>query len=223
MADYALIPQNALRGWGQMLPMYFKPELRVENHAMSGRSTKSFIHEGRWKAVIARVKAGDFMIIQFGHNDEKIDKAGTGVDAHGEFTQNLTDFIKELREHGATPILATSVARRVFSPAGELQDTHQDYVKVVRQLAADQKVPLLDLEKRTFDLLKKLGPEKSRRLFMRFVAGEFPTIPDERKDDTHFNAYGASMVCDLAVMEIKTAVPELAKLLKEGNVDPKNR
>lgn len=215
MANYRLIPQEALRGWGQMLPMYFKPELHVENHAASGRSTKSFIHEGRWKTVIERVKAGDFMIIQFGHNDEKVNKAGVGVPANGEFKENLTRFIREVREHGATPILATSVARRVFDKDGELQDTHHEYVTVVRALAAEQKVPLLDLEKRTFELLKKLGPDKSKRLFMQFAAGEFPTIPAERKDDTHFNAYGASMVCDLAVLEIKTAVPELAKLLVE--------
>ena len=221
MANYPLIPQNALRGWGQMLGMYFQPEVHMENHAASGRSTKSFIAEGRWKTVIEKVKAGDYMIIQFGHNDEKVDKAGVGVPAQGAFTDNLKRFINEVREHGATPILATSVARRVFNAEGELQDTHREYVTVVRRLAADEKVPLLDLEKRTFDLLKKLGPDKSKRLFMRFEAGEFPTIPEERKDDTHFNAYGASMVCDLAVQEMQTAVPELAKWLGGAKIDSK--
>lgn len=217
MASYPLIPAQALRGWGQMLPMYFKPGVHVENHAASGRSTRSFIHEGRWKVVIDKVKAGDFMIIQFGHNDEKVDKPGVGVPANGEFKDNLSRFIKEVRERGATPILATSVARRIFDAKGELQDTHREYVTVVRALAAELKVPLLDLEKRTFELIKHLGPDQSKRLFMQFANGEFPTIPKERKDDTHFNAYGASLVCDLAVQEIQSAAPGLAKWLVDAS------
>lgn len=210
MANKPVIPANPERGWGQMLHMYFKDSVRVENYAQNGRSTKSFIAEGRWGKVLTAIKPGDFVIIQFGHNDEKTNSVERGTAPFGEYTTNLVRFIRETREHKATPILATPVARRKFDESGTLTNSHGVYPDAVRKVAEAEKVPLLDLCSATEKLLQRLGPESSKRLFDWIPAGEF--APDSKKleDDTHFNAYGAGRVCDLAVMEIEAKVPALA-------------
>ena len=221
MADKPVIPAYPERGWGQMLHLYFKDNVRVANYALNGRSTKSFIAEGHWDKVLAAIKPGDFVIIQFGHNDEKTNDVSRGTAPFGEYTNNLVRFIRESRERRATPMLATPVARRKFDSEGKLTDTHGDYPKAVRAVAANQKVPLLELCAATEKLLQQLGPESSKRLFDWIPAGEF--APDSKKleDDTHFNAYGASRVCDLAVEEIEKNVPELALHLNQSALSKK--
>ena len=221
MANKPVIPANPERGWGQMLHMYFKDSVRVENYAQNGRSTKSFIAEGRWDKVVAAIKPGDFVIIQFGHNDEKTNNVKVGTAPFGEFTTNLVRFIRESREHQATPILATPVARRKFDASGTLTNSHGVYPEAVRMVAQGEKVPLLELTVATEKLLQQLGPESSKRLFDWIPAGEF--APDSKKleDDTHFNAYGASRVCDLAVPELEGKVPELAAHLNRSSKSPK--
>ena len=221
MANKPVIPANPERGWGQMFHMYFNDSVRVENSAQNGRSTKSFIAEGRWDKVVAALKPGDFVIIQFGHNDEKTNNVKVGTAPFGEFTENLTRFVRESRQHQATPILATPVARRKFDEAGTLTNSHGVYPEAVRQLAAAEKVPLLELCTATERLLQQLGPESSKRLFDWIPAGEFAARPDGLEDDTHFNAYGASRVCDLAVIEIEAKVPELAAHLIRRNKETK--
>ena len=213
MANKPLIPENPERGWGQMLPPYFKAGVRVENHAMNGRSSKSFRDEGRWQAVENLLKPGDWVIIQFGHNDEK-DQDTTRYSApFGSFKTNLTQYVLDTRAHGANPVLATPTARRKFDDSGKLVDTHGDYVTAVRQLAAEQGVPLIDLNKRSDELLRREGPEQSKNIYIWVTAEEYPALPKGRQDDTHFCAFGASRMCDLALDEIKTAVPELALYL----------
>jgi lysophospholipase L1-like esterase len=213
MANKPLIPENPERGWGQMLPPYFKAGVLVENHAMNGRSSKSFRDEGRWQTVENLLKPGDWVIIQFGHNDEK-EKDPTRYSApFGSFKTNLTQYVLETRAHGANPILATPVARRKFDETGKIVDTHGDYVAAVRAVAAEQGVPLIDLNKRSDDLLRSEGPELSKKIYIYVTAAEYPALPQGRQDDTHFCASGASRMCDLAVDEIETAAPELAHYL----------
>jgi lysophospholipase L1-like esterase len=221
MANKPVIPANPERGWGQMLQMYFKDSVRVENYAQNGRSTKSFINEGRWDKVVAAIKPGDFVIIQFGHNDEKTNNIKIGTAPFGDFTENLMRFVCEARQHQATPILATPVARRKFDETGALTNSHGVYPDALRQIAKAEKVPLLELTTATEKLLQQLGPESSKRLFDWIPAGEFATRPDDLEDDTHFNAYGASRVCDLAVVEIEGKVPELAERLIRRNKEAK--
>jgi lysophospholipase L1-like esterase len=213
MANKPLIPENPERGWGQMLPPYFKAGVRVENHAMNGRSSKSFRDEGRWQAVENSLKPGDWVIVQFGHNDEKDKDATRFTTPFGSFKTNLTQYVLDTRAHGANPILATPIARRKFDAAGKLVDTHGDYVTAVREVAAEQKVPLIDLNKRSDELLRREGPELSKKIYIYVTAEEYPALPKGRQDDTHFCAFGASRMCDLAVEEIKTAAPELARFL----------
>jgi lysophospholipase L1-like esterase len=210
MANKPVIPANPERGWGQMFPMYFKDSVRVENYAQNGRSTKTFIAEGRWDKVLAALKPGDFVIIQFGHNDEKTNDVKRGTAPFGEYTTNLVRFIRETREHQAMPILASPTARRKFDATGMLTNSHGVYPEAVRNVAEAEKVPLLELTTATEKLLQQLGPESSKRLFDWIPAGEFAADAKNLEDDTHFNAYGASRVCDLAVEEIAAKVPELA-------------
>lgn len=212
MANKPVVPPNAERGWGQLMPLYFKESVRVENHAVNGRSAKSFVAEGRWRTVLDRLTPGDFVIIQFGHNDQK-DKSPSGG-AFGSYKKFLERYVKESRERGATPILATSVVRRRFDKEGKFFDTLGDYPKVARQVAEEMKVPLLEMHTRTAELLQQLGPEKSAKIFNHLAPGEYEAHPDGLKDDTHFNAVGATRVCDLVVEEISKKVPALAAHLK---------
>lgn len=217
MANKPVIPANPERGWGQMLHMYFKDSVRVENYAQNGRSSRSFIAEGRWDKVVAALHPGDFVIIQFGHNDEKTNNVKVGTAPFGEFTTNLVLFIRESREHKATPILATPTARRKFDESGTLTNSHGVYPEAVRQVAKAEKVPLLELTTATEKLLQQLGLESSKRMFDWIPAGEFAPEAKKLEDDTHFNAYGASRVCDLAVTEIEAKVPELAAHLNRSS------
>jgi lysophospholipase L1-like esterase len=214
MADKPLIPANPERGWGQLLPLYFEDGVRIANHARNGRSTKSFIDEGLWQEVLAALKPGDYVIIQFGHNDEKSQEPKLYTEPFGGFKTNLEMFVRETRERKATPVLATSIARRRFDDAGKLVDTHGEYPKVTRLVAQEQQVPLLELNTRSAELLAGMGPELSKKLFDWIAPGEFERDPKGLSDDTHLNAYGACRICDLAVLDIKPAVPELAVWLK---------
>jgi len=216
MANKPVIPANPERGWGQMLQLYFHDTVRIENYAQNGRSTKTFLAEGRWDQVLAALKPGDFVVIQFGHNDEKTNDVNRGTAPFGEFTTNLVRFIRETREHKATPILATPTARRKFDASGRLTNSHGVYPEAVRKVAEMEKTPLLEMCGATERLLQQLGPESSKRLFDWIPAGEFAQRPNGLEDDTHFNAYGASRICDLAVAEIETKVPELAAHLKHS-------
>ncbi len=221
MANKPVIPANPERGWGQMLHMYFKDTVRVENYAQNGRSTKTFIAEGRWSKVVSALKPGDFVIVQFGHNDEKTNDVNRGTAPFGEYTTNLVRFIRESREHKATPILATPTARRKFDESGVLTNSHGVYPEAVRKVAAAEKVTLLELTTATEKLLQQLGPESSKRMFDWIPAGEFSPEAKKLEDDTHFNAYGASRVCDLAVVEIEAKVPELAAHLNRSSKSTK--
>ncbi len=213
MADKAVIPENPERGWGQLLSLYFNSNVTVDNHAAGGRSSKNFRSEGRWDVVLQRIRPGDFVIIQFGHNDEKSDQA-RHTDPFGTYTDNLRRYAKEASELGAIPILATPVVRRNFDVEGVLQPTHGDYPDAVRKLANEIEVPLLEMTHRSRELIERLGRERSKQLFIWTVPGEYSRFPTGNSDNTHFNALGATRMCDLVVAEIQEKIPELAVHLK---------
>ena len=207
------------RGWGQLFRELVLPPATADNHAQNGRSTKSFIDEGRWDAITAKLQPDDWVIIQFGHNDQKADKPDRHAPAQGAYRDNLLRFIRETRERGAHPVLATSVARRKWNDAGTaLVPTHGDYPAVVRALAAEQNVPLLDLEPLTTALEESFGPEDSKRLHLWFPAGSLPGVEKELKDDTHYSALGARRVADLAAAEIKRLGLPLARFIATPDV-----
>lgn len=202
------------RGWGMALGAFLTAPDQVKNHAMNGRSTKSFIDEGRWDKVLAELQSGDFVIIQFAHNDEKKEDPKRYADPATAFRDNLRRFIRETRAQGASPLLATPVCRRKFDAAGKLTDTHGAYPEAVRIVAREEKVPLLDLERATAKWLQDSGPEASKKFFMWIEPGVYPKIPDGRKDDTHFVEAGAKAVAALAVAQIREQNLPLVQWLK---------
>jgi DNA sulfur modification protein DndE len=203
------------RGWGMALGAQLDPAVKVDNRAMNGRSTRSFIDEGRWAKLTGDLSAGDFVIIQFAHNDEKKEDPKRYTDPATSFRDNLRRFIVETRARGATPILATPVCRRKFDREGKLVPTHGAYPEAVRAVAKEENAPLLELEQATARWLQAEGDEPSRRFFMWIAPGTHPKIPDGRKDDTHFVAAGAEAVAALAAAEIRSHVPTLARWLRE--------
>lgn len=216
MADKPTGKPHPERGWGQFLPMYFVKGVRIENHAVNGRSTKSFRDLGHWAEVLPRLQAGDYLVIQFGHNDQKREDPTRFAAADTDYRKNLERYVAEARERGARPILATSIVRRHFDEQGVLQDRHGDYPRVMREVAAKLAVPLLELQGATDALVRQLGPERSEALYLsRILPGEYATLPDGKKDDTHLSALGASRVCDLAAVELRRAVPDLARWLRD--------
>lgn len=202
MADKERKMPNPEYGWGELLPRYFKDPAMIINYAQNGRSTKSFIDEGRWQKLVDALQPGDWVIIQFGHNDEKKEDPKRYADPRGAYQENLRRFVTDVRAKGANPILATSVARRKWDDAGKLVDTHGDYPETLRAVAAELKVPLLEMNKLTTALEEGHGVEGSKRLHLWIPAGVYERKPDGWEDNTHYCAYGAERVAALAVQEI---------------------
>jgi lysophospholipase L1-like esterase len=203
MADKPTEPPNPEHGWGQLLPEFFKEPAMIVNHAANGRSTRSFITEGRWQKLVDALKPGDWVIIQFAHNDEKI-----FPDANGEFRDNLRRFVADVRAKKANAILATPCARRSFDEAGKLLDTHDGYPDAIRSVATETKTPLLELTRLTMELEGGHGPEGSKRLHLWIPSGVYERQPSGYQDNTHYSAYGAERVAALAVQEtIRLGLP----------------
>ncbi|GAA4443038.1 hypothetical protein GCM10023188_43470 [Pontibacter saemangeumensis] len=214
LADKPYGKGNPEKGWGQVFPLYLQEGVKVENHAVNGRSTKSFRDEGRWDKVLQKLKKGDYVFIEFGHNDEKSEDPKRYAAPETDYRKNLERYVAETRAKGAIPVLATPIVRRKFE-GGELVDTHGKYPDVVREVAAKRKVPLLDLERKTKELVSRYGEERSKALFLHIAPSEYESLPEGREDNTHLSAYGAFRVSDLVVEEMREALPEVAKLLKE--------
>ncbi|CAM4372082.1 rhamnogalacturonan acetylesterase [Paenibacillus tarimensis] len=196
MSEYG--PEEAPRaGWGQMLQEFVQSHVSVRNKAMSGRSSKSFIDEGRLEDLLSGVQAGDYILIQFGHNDAKSDEQRR-TDPYGSYQQCLERYLLGASGREAQAILITSVERRKFNSDGLLEHTHGDYPAAMEELARKRGIPLLDLRELTGRLYERLGPEESKRLFMWLEPGVHPNYPEGVHDDTHFSELGARMVAALA-------------------------
>lgn len=203
-------------GWGEYLQSQFDgSRVKIENHAQNGRSTKSFIAEGRWQKIVESLKKGDYVFIEFGHNDEKLDKPGTGAAANGEYRDNLIRFVKDVRAKKAFPVLLTPVMRRRFDEKGEFFDTHGEYPDAVRKVAAEMKVPLIDMHRESEAVIKKLGVEDSKKLFLILKQGEYPNYPKGIEDNTHFSSFGAEQMAKIAAAEIQKQKIKLRKYLKK--------
>ena len=201
-------------GWGEMFAKYFKNgTVRIENRAMNGRSTKTFISEGRWQSIIDDLKTGDYVLIQFGHNDESKDK-GERYTPPADYRNNLIRFIADVKAKGGNPVLLTPVMRRKFDSSGNLVDTHGEYPDLVRAVANEHNVPLIDMHRDSEVLIKGYGVEGSRKLFLQLQPGENANYPKGIEDNTHFNPIGADEIAKLAVKGIKENKIGLRKYLK---------
>ncbi|MCV2354290.1 rhamnogalacturonan acetylesterase [Paucibacter sp. B2R-40] len=214
MADKPLDPPNPERGWGQMFRERVKEPVRIVNHAVNGRSSKNFQDEGRWAHLLAQLAQGDFVLIQFGHNDAKKEDLARYAAAHGAYRDNLRLFVRDVRERGATPLLATSLMRREFDATGRLKDTHADYPVVMREVAVEMDVPLLDLHRASAVLLQALGPAQSEPLFLWAKPGEYERYPAGKKDNTHFSEAGARAMAGLAEQTLRLQNHPLCSWLK---------
>lgn len=207
-------------GWGERLQNHFdEAKVRIENHAQNGRSTKSFIDEGRWQTIVDKLKRGDYVFIEFGHNDQKKEDPKRFADANGDYRNNLIKFVEDARAKKAFPVLLTPVVRRRFDEKGGFYDTHGEYPNAVRQVAAELKVPLIDLHRESENLLVKLGAENSKKLFLILPKGEHPNYPNGVDDNTHFSAFGAEQTARLAAKEIRAMKIGLAKYLVKPQKD----
>lgn len=203
-------------GWGEQLQKHFdEKRVRVDNHAMNGRSTKTFISEGRWQALVDKVKEGDYVLIQFGHNDQAKDK-GERYTPPDDFRANLARFVAEVRAKKATPVLLTPVMRRRFDKEGKFYDVHGEYPDLTRRVASEQKVTLIDMHRMSEKVLVRYGPEESRKLFLQLKAGEHPNYPQGVDDNTHFNPLGADIMAALAVDGLRERKLPLTRHLKKA-------
>lgn len=188
-------------GWGMPFQYYFDKGVTVENHARNGQSTRTFLEEGRWQPIIDQLSKRDYVFVQFGHNDEVQSKEQSTTPE--EFQTNLAKYITETRSRGGQPVLLTPIARRHFDEDGQLIDTHRQYSELVRGVAREFEVPLIDMDNRSQQLLKALGPEKSVFLYLHLETGQNPNYPDGVEDNTHFNELGARMMAELAFKGIR--------------------
>lgn len=210
--DYTTYPQV---GWGQVLPLFLKDEIIVRNFAKNGRSTKSFILENRLEEIKKEITKGDYLFIQFGHNDEKSDERGTKPFL--DYQENLKKFIKVAEDALATPILLTSIYRRHFDNEGKIKDNvHLDYPKAMIELALKENVICLDICQKTKEIIASFGDQKSKSLFMHYPENTYLTNPKASSDDTHLRYDGAYLFTHLIVMELIEKLPEFALLLKES-------
>ena len=205
------LDDNPERGWGQLLPNFFNEDVIIENYAVNGRSTKSFRDLGHWSIVYDKLKPGDYVFIQFGHNDSKLTDTTRYAEAHTAYKENLIRYIMETKSKGATPILLTPVNRRKFDEKGNFIDQHGDYPAVVREVAVEMKVELIDIHKKSFDLFSKLGAEETKKIFLHVPAKIYKTFPEGREDNTHFIRNGAIEVARLVIEGIKELNLPIAK------------
>lgn len=203
-------------GWGEYLQIHFdESKVKIDNHAQNGRSTKSFINEGRWQKIVDKLKKDDYVFIEFGHNDEKMDKPEVGAAANTDYRNNLIKFVNEVRAKNAFPVLLTPVMRRRFNDKGEFYDTHVEYPDAVRKVATELKVPLIDMHRLSEAVIKKLGVEESKKLFLILNPNEHPNYPKGSEDNTHFSTFGAEQMANQAVDSIKKSNIGLKKYLKK--------
>lgn len=201
-------------GWGEMFGKFFAGgKVRIENHAMNGRSTKTFISENRWQTIVSELKKGDYVFVQFGHNDSSKDK-GERYTPPEDYRKNLIKFIEETRSKQANIVLLTPVMRRRFNEKGEFYDTHGEYPDIVRAVAKEYKTPLIDAHRESEKLIAGRGVEGSKKLFLILAKGESPNYPNGLEDNTHFSPQGAEEIAKLVVAGIEKEKIGLRKYLK---------
>jgi lysophospholipase L1-like esterase len=217
--------QLPLTGWGVPFANYLDSGVVIDNRAKGGRSTRTFISENRWKPIADSLKAGDYVLIQFGHNDEgPADKYPDRYTSVPDYKTNLTKFITETREKNAIPVLITPVSRLSFDNLGNAKETHVAYSKAVFEIGAQYNVPVIDLDTRSRMMYQQLGQERSKLIFMKVDTGENPNYPFGHNDNTHFNELGARKIAQLVLTELKKQHIALADHIVKGdnkaNVNP---
>jgi lysophospholipase L1-like esterase len=199
-------------GWGEHLQEQFDAaRVVVSNHAKRGRSTRTFLSEGFWAGLVANVKEGDYVIVQFGHNDGSIDEEQTPRE---EYRANFARFVTDVRARRGVPILATPIVVRAFNGDGSLRDTHGSYPDIVRSVAITAGAPLLDMQVLSAQVVAAHGPEGSKKLFQHLAPGEHPNYPNGLADNIHLSPTGARLLAERAAKGLKDLNVPLAAFLK---------
>ena len=201
-------------GWGEKIVEFFSDKVLFQNFAVNGRSTKSFMDEGKLHKILETICKGDYLFIQFGHNDEK-EAPERHTDPYTTYQSNLTEYIESARKLGATPILLTPIQRRSFDESGIIQETHGEYPAAMKETAEQLHVPLIDLCGSSKTFFEKLGPEQTKKVFLWVKPGESPNYPEGVQDNTHFCEHGATEIARLVIQGIKEAQLPLAKFIRE--------
>ncbi|WP_378187354.1 rhamnogalacturonan acetylesterase [Aquimarina sp. W85] len=205
--------ENPERGWGQMLHLFFNDTIIINNYAVNGRSTRSFRNLKHWSKVYDSLEDGDYVFIQFGHNDSKIKDSSRYTNPHTTFRHNLIRYVDETRAKGAHPILLSSIVRRKFNKYGVLLDTHGDYTLVTRLVAQEMEVPFIDLQYLTQVMEETYGPKGSLQLHLHYKAGEHPYYPEGIQDNTHLSVVGATNIAKMVSEELIRLTHPLAKYI----------
>ena len=207
-------------GWGTPFKTFFDSSVVVDNRAKNGRSTRTFISENLWQPIADQLQEGDYVFIQFGHNDE----AKTKTDRYAapeDYKKNLIWFVKEARSRKANPVLLTPVTRRRFDAQGKIRETHIAYSPLVLEVAKETNTPFIDLDKLSRDLLQRFGEEDSKLLFLQIEAGEHPNYPEGRDDNTHFNELGTRKMAQIVLSQIVALRLALADRFVNHNIKKK--
>lgn len=207
-------------GWGQMLPQFFNDSVAVANYAESGLTASVFLSQGRLKKALTQMKPGDYVVVEFGHNDQK--QKGPGCGAYYNYAYSLKQFIDNARRKGATPILVTPTRRRDFDESGHIKDTHGDYPAAMREIAVREGVALVDFQEETKKLIEAMGVEESKKLFVHCPAGTYEGQEADIADNTHFSNFGAREIAQIFVDAIKKSGLPLSGYVKKdfGGFDP---
>ena len=204
-------------GWGQMAPQFFNDKVSIANYAESGETATGFIARGRLDKLLTQAKAGDYIMVEFGHNDQK--ERGEGIGAYLNFTERLKFFIAKAKEIGAQPVFITPTQRRSFNKEGKIMDTHGDYPDAMRKLATEEGIPLIDLHSYTRTLYEAMGVEASINAFVHYPANTFPNQPKALKDNTHFNPYGGYEIAQCVIYGMKQIELPLVEYLRKDIKD----
>lgn len=201
------------KGWGQVLPDYFSENVQIENYSAGGRSSKSFINEGRLLKIEEKISEGDYLFIQFGHNDSKPDNE-RHTEPFSTYKEYLMKYIQIAEKHKAYSVLVTSPVRRKFDNNKKVINTHGDYPDAMRELASEKNIPLIDLCRKTTELYNEIGPEEAMKLHMIFDNSAYKNYGEGCFDNTHFQEYGADILAKFIVQGIRETGLELQNYLK---------
>lgn len=203
--------------WGQMFPNFLKPEIVVANYAESGETLLAFKREKRLQKILSQMKPGDYLFMEFAHNDQK--PGGNHLDAMTTYKDELKYYMAEARKKGGKPVLVTSTNRRRFDENGKIINTLEEYPEAMRQLAKEKNVPLIDLNAMSKAFYEALGPEISKKAFVHYPANTYPGQDKPLADDTHFNPYGAYELAKCVTEGIRKSIPELVKYIRDDWIE----
>ena len=206
------------RGWGMALPGFMSQDLGIVNHAANGRSTKRFVDEGRWSRALSEMKKGDYLLVQFGHNDQKRNQPTQYASAEFDYPNYLHLFIEEARKKGVTPMIASSICRRQFSELGKLRHTLNNYVSAAREVAKDANVDFFDMNQLTCDFFEQEGDAATQRYFLQIPPRLYSRYPDGKIDNTHLNTLGAALVAQFFVKDLIVQGHPLVKFINKDTL-----